>query len=147
MNFPHLSSILIVDDDEISNLFNKIFIGKLGLDVEVEFASNGKEALDRLNLTTISGKNEPIQLPCLLLLDVKMPVMNGWEFLKAYEESVSNVIRDEVVIVMLTTSKDEGDVIAAMNNPNVKKFLQKPLSEGKFKQLIDTHFTSINVEK
>ncbi len=147
MSLFNLSSILLVDDDEISNLFNKIFIGKLNLDVEVEIASNGKEALNLLSLVSENAVSESLQLPCLLLLDIKMPVMNGWEFLKAYEQNVSKTVRDEIVIVMLTTSEDEGDVISAMNNPNVKKFMKKPLSEEKFKQLIHTHFTKINVEK
>lgn len=143
----NLSSILLVDDDEISNLFNKIFIRKLNLDVEVVVASNGVEALDFLNSASKNVISDALQLPCLLLLDIKMPKMSGWEFLDAYEQSVHKHIRDEVVIVMLTTSEDEGDAIGAMNNQNVKEFLQKPLSEEKFTLLINTYYVKTNVEK
>lgn len=144
MSIPLLNSILLIDDDEISNLFNKIFIGKLNLDIAVDIVSNGQEALDFLNLGKDNEFNKSL-LPCLLLLDIKMPIMNGWQFLSAYEQNVSKAIRDEIVIVMLTTSEDEGDVIAAMKNSNVKEFIQKPLSEEKFKQLINTYFVKNNV--
>ena len=82
MSSPALKSILLVDDDKISNLFNKIFIGKLNLDIKVEVALNGKEALNFLTPTRKNIIGDTIQLPCLLLLDIKMPEMSGWEFLK-----------------------------------------------------------------
>lgn len=147
MYSPALKSILLVDDDEISNLFNKIFIGKLNLDIEVAIALNGLEALNFLKPRDKNVANILLQLPCLLLLDIKMPKMNGWEFLKAYEQSVAKAIRDEVVIVMLTTSQDEGDAIAAMKNSSIKKFMQKPLSEENFALLIKMYFSDTIVEK
>ena len=137
MNFLSLKSILLVDDDEISNLFNQIFISKLDVNVNVDVVLNGKEAIDFVT----SIRNSPnTLLPCLLLLDIKMPLMNGWQFLDAYESSVSQEVKDNIAIVMLTTSEDEGDAIKAMNNPNIKEFIQKPLSEEILFKLIDSHF-------
>lgn len=144
MTSNNIRSILLVDDDEISNLFNRIFIRKLNLDIEVEIASNGKDALDFLEKVNINATSDSNQFPCLLLLDIKMPKMNGWQFLKAFENNFSQAMRNNIVIVMLTTSQDEGDMIEAINNPIVKKFIQKPLSEEKFTQLIGTYFTNTN---
>lgn len=133
----NLSSILLVDDDEISNLFNQIFISKLRLSVDVDVVVNGKEALEFVTSFT----NTPnTLLPCLLLLDIKMPIMDGWQFLEAYQAQVRQEIKDNIVIVVLTTSEDEGDAIKAMNSPNIKEFIQKPLSEEIFFKLIETHF-------
>ena len=144
MNSPILSSILLVDDDEISNLFNKIFIGKLNLNVNVDFVLNGKEALDLL----IPSKDySTILMPCLLLLDIKMPIMNGWEFLKAYEEQVSPAIRQKIIIVMLTTSEDEADMIKAANNTNIREYINKPLSEKSIKKLIRKYFPKTKLDK
>lgn len=137
MNSPVLKSILFVDDDEISNLFNKIFIGKLNLNVKIHFVLNGREALDFLVLLENQGT---LLTPCLLLLDIRMPTMDGWEFLKSYEEQVAYEMRDKITIVMLTTSRDEGDMVKAMNNPNIKEFIQKPLSEKAIRGLIGTYF-------
>ena len=66
--------------------------------------------------------------------------MDGWQFLEAYHTQVPQNIKDNIIIVMLTTSEDEGDAIKAMNNPNIKEFIQKPLSEEIFLKLIETHF-------
>ena len=133
---PTLKSILLIDDDEISNLFNKIFINKLDLDIEVDVALNGSEAVEFLK-----GKTTGLLVPCLLLLDIRMPVMDGWEFLAAYDSLLDQDIKSQIVIAMLTTSEDEGDMIKALNNPHIKEVIKKPLSENKFNTLIKKFFT------
>ena len=144
MKSPSLNSILLVDDDEISNLFNKIFIAKLDLNVDVDFVLNGKEALDLL----IPSKHySTILMPCLLLLDIKMPVMNGWEFIKIYEKEVSVDVKNKTTIVMLTTSENEADKIEAMKNSNIKEFIQKPLSEKDIKYLVKKYFPNTKMKK
>lgn len=140
MSSPLLNSILLIDDDEISNLFNKIFVSKLDLDVKVDVALNGAEALAFLKEKIL---NKAV-LPCLLLLDIRMPVMNGWQFLEAYDTLLAQEMKDNIVIVMLSTSEDEADMIKAFNNPNIKDVLKKPLSESKFNTLIEKFFTEEN---
>lgn len=135
-----LKSILLVDDDEISNLFNKIFINKLNLDVEIQEALNGREAFTILR----SDNPNPIKTPCLLLLDVKMPIMDGWEFLGQYEKEVDNETRAQIVIIMLTTSEDQADLIRAMKNPLICEFIQKPLSERKITEIIKKYFKDVS---
>lgn len=139
MNSAALKSILLIDDDEISNLFNKIFISKLDLDVNVEVALNGAKAMDFLKERDLNGEHTLLE-PCLLLLDIRMPIMNGWEFLEAYDNLLNDEAKRSIVIVMLTTSEDEGDVIKAMNNPNIREIIKKPLSENKFNKLINKFF-------
>lgn len=131
-----IKSILLVDDDDLGNFLNKIFIEKLKLDVEVDVALNGAEALD-----LITDKEIALQSPCLLLLDIDMPVMNGWKFLECYDKLIDDSIKDQIVIVMLTVSVRQSDMIKAKNNPHIKEFVQKPLSEKIFADLIERHFT------
>ena len=65
--------ILIVDDDPDLREFLRLMLTSMGF--EVICAANGQEALD-----VLEGRN-----PDLILLDMKMPVMNGWEFCRAVD--------------------------------------------------------------
>lgn len=134
MSSPQLRSILLVDDDEISNLFNSIFIGKLYLDIEVHVVRNGAEALDFLN-----HRGNGFPRPALLLLDTRMPVLDGWEFLEAFTV-LDKEIKKGLSIVVLTTSHKERERAKGMKDPNIKAILQKPLSEKKLSQLIKKLF-------
>ena len=136
-----------MDDDHISILFNKIFISKLELDIEVDIAVNGQVALDFINGTESTKMKSSMLSPCLLLLDINMPTMNGWEFLDAYERTIKNSIKNEIFIVVLTTSEEEADRVKALDNPNVREFVQKPLSERKIKVLINTYFQGMETSR
>jgi len=140
MNTSNLKSILLVDDDEMGNLLNKIFIDQLNLDAEVDVALNGKEALDFLNEKGVDQKSL-LLTPCLLLLDINMPVMDGWEFLEHYERLIPENLKSKIAIVMLTTSEQEKDKIRALNNQNIREFVKKPLSESKINDLITSYFS------
>jgi len=126
-----LKSILLVDDDQANNFLNKIFIDHLQLDIEVDIALNGKEAITHINTSLIA--------PCLLILDLSMPVMDGWAFLEVYD-TFAQKIKDSVVIVILTISTEQEAQAKAKKNPNVVEFIQKPLSDVKFSNLIKRHF-------
>lgn len=131
-----IKSIFLVDDDDIANFLNKIFIEKLNLDLEVQVATNGEQALD-----LILDKNVFIPSPCLLLLDINMPRMNGWQFLEHYDKLADDRTKEEIVIVMLTSSEAESDMVKAQNSTHITEFVTKPLSENTFSRLINKHFT------
>jgi len=135
-NLEKLNSILLVDDDEINNILHSVFINKLDLDIEVNTVVNGQEAIDFI----LSEKEDELVLPCMVMLDLKMPVMNGWEFMKAYEDLVPKELKDQITIVLVTTSDDQEDRDKAMINEFVDDFSQKPLSDETFKQLIQNNF-------
>ena len=135
-NLDKLNSILLVDDDEASNFLHSIFINKLDLDVDVNSALNGQEALD-----FILGKGqEELQLPCMVMLDLRMPVMDGWQFIKAYEEQVPKHLQEQITIVLVTISDNKEDKDRAVTNEHIADFSQKPLSDETFKNLIQKHF-------
>lgn len=135
-----LRSVLLVDDDEASNFISKIFISKLQMGIDTHAVLNGKQALDFLDELVLNGKSG--FGPCLLLLDINMPIMNGWEFLDAYNERYPQAIKDHIVIVMITVSQDQKDFILASNSPLIKEYVQKPLSDLKMMGLIEKYFLS-----
>lgn len=130
-----VKSVLLVDDDDTTNFLNKFFINQVDSTLEINIALNGKEAIDFLLL---NGKND--LLPCLLILDTNMPVMDGWEFLEAFDEKFDASFKKNIKIVMLTSLDLERSVKKAMEAPNVADTAQKPLSDLKFRALLNKHF-------
>lgn len=123
-----MGKVLLVDDDLITNFLHKNMIEE-NLTDDIEIASDGKEALDVIH----KCMNASI-CPELILLDINMPVMNGFEFLEAFqkikEQPKSNVF-------LLTSSLSIQDLDRAKEY-NVKGYLSKPLTEDKLKRLVDT---------
>ena len=131
----NVKSILLVDDDESTNFINSVFIKKLDIDVDVYKALNGAEALEILE----ESIGDPDFFPCLIILDINMPVMNGWTFLDNYKK-LSPSIKNNCVIVMTTVSEDEKDLIRANKNQDIKEYFQKPMSDEKFSTLLNEYF-------
>lgn len=133
--FETLKSILLVDDDEASNFLHSIFINKLDIDIQVNAALNGQEALDYI----LNKGAEQIALPCMVMLDLRMPLMDGWEFIKKYEEQIPEHLKEQLMIVLVTISDNMNDKQRANDNPHIIDFAQKPLSDSTFKKLINKH--------
>ena len=131
----NVKSILLVDDDESTNFINSVFIKKLDIDVDVYKALNGAEGLEILEESI--GDHD--FFPCLIILDINMPVMNGWTFLDNYKK-LSPSIKNNCVIVMTTVSEDEKDLIRANKNQDIKEYFQKPMSDEKFSTLLNEYF-------
>lgn len=129
-------SVLLVDDDDTTNFLNRFFVRQVDTNLKVNTASNGKEAIEFLE----SSLNED-DIPCLLILDTNMPVMNGWEFLDAFGEKFDEGFKEKIIVVMLTALDTEETTTLALANPNVRDTAQKPLSDLKFKVLMNKHFS------
>lgn len=132
-----LSGVFLVDDDQTTNYLNQLLLRRSGVECPISVALNGREALDLLQERHEQAATED-DAPILLLLDVKMPVMDGFEFLAAYAE-LPPALRQSVVIVMLTTSLHPLDLGRAQKL-DVAGFLNKPLSKEKIHDLLQAHF-------
>ncbi len=132
---PQLSSIMLVDDDSTTNFLNQTLIKRMGVVEHLHVAENGAEALQALHQACV-----PLSASCpdLILLDMKMPVMNGIEFLEAYAQ-LPLTRRQGVVIVMLTTSLLPHDLERVQQLP-VAGVLNKPLTKDKLQALVEEYF-------
>ena len=63
----------------------------------------------------------------MLFLDINMPIMTGWEFMKEFEK-LNTLIKDQIFIYILSSSIDQEDKLKAKNHPDVVDYIEKPLS-------------------
>lgn len=121
------TEILLVDDDEITLMVSERFILKSGISASIKKFLNGKEAFDYLVVLDHAED-------CLVLLDINMPVMNGWAFLDAISK---NDRLSSVDVVILSSSVSDADKQHAATFPQVKRYLEKPVSSAMFERLKD----------
>ncbi len=135
-----LDSILLIDDDEMVNYLNKFVIKHANLTEKIVTSLNGKEALEFLSNTEKLESNGDTKVhPLLIFLDINMPVMDGWEFMEAYQKMDLSQ-KDKIIIVMLTTSANPDDRSRAKIFPEINEFRNKPLSKEILEDIMQKYF-------
>lgn len=129
------SMVIMIDDNEDDLLFTRIVFERSGADVNLKQFTSAQEALEFFKTTELPR-------PALVLLDINMPGMSGFDFLEAYE-ALPVDMRNSVVVVMLTSSIDDRDKERAVKFASVKGFVSKPLDRAEAGQLLKLMSTSV----
>ena len=116
-------TILLVDDMKSDNYLSSRVMRKVCPDCGITTRQGGQEALDYLNGEGTGQR----QFPDLILLDINMPRVSGWDFLDRFK-LLPEAVRKRTVVCMLTTSRSQEDRQKAARYPIIKKFLTKPLT-------------------
>lgn len=124
-------NILLVDDDEINNFISIKLIRKALFNADITACLNGKFAIDQLVEIQRKGTDK---LPDYILLDINMPIMNGWEFLDEYKRLGIDP-QGKTKIFIISSSVFSNDINKARSYPLVKSFISKPLSVDKIKEM------------
>ena len=119
-------TILLVDDDAPTNFLNRVLLEEWEMGAEIFEVENGKEALDFLQNSHVSTKENST----LILLDINMPVMNGFEFMSHFQ-NLSQEVKNNTHVVLLSTSLHPEDQQRASQCYELKGYLNKPLSQEK----------------
>lgn len=115
---------LIVDDDRSNNLICKCSIKRFTADAEILSFLEPEVALQFIR-NSYDGEYE--KLPTIIFLDINMPIISGWEFLKIFK-TLPNKLQEQFSVFMLTSSIDIRDQQKAEEDPLIKGFLRKPLN-------------------
>jgi len=124
-------SILLIDDNAADNRYNQIIMEEMNITDNIQLAETGQEALN------ILSQNETAH-PHLILLDINMPRMNGWEFLEAYKKLALNKETKDIVVV-LTTSMNPDDKKKAEQISGVAEFDIKPLTPAMLQSILEKY--------
>ena len=125
--------ILLVEDEDINNYIATKLIKKALPGSAVTSCSNGRQALELLTET----KNDTSKLPDIILLDISMPIMNGWQFLDEYNRKKIDPAGKSAIFI-LSSSVYSDDMNRARLYSQVKGFICKPLNVEKIRELFST---------
>lgn len=127
---------LLIDDDPIANLIHRKIIETAYMEMVEEIVpfSSAREALEFL-VENINFENKE---EYVVLLDINMPGINGWEFLELLNKSNSSCKN----VYILSSSVAQTDKAKAQNYPNVKGYITKPLSVPSLRYVLKEHLTA-----
>ena len=118
--------VFLVDDDPIQNMLTSKLIETVGMDIAYKVYQNGEEALDAIN----QGEK-----PKLILLDINMPIMDGWEFLEAYRDH-----KNPATVIMLSSSNMPEDRNRTNEFEFVHDYYLKPITTEDIRKILRKYF-------
>jgi CheY-like chemotaxis protein len=128
--------VMVIDDSDSDLYVAEHYLKKYFVAANVISAESAMEGLDYL----LQYANSVEQLPSIIFLDIRMPVMDGFEFLEKYKKLPSSV-HERCTVIMLSSSADPRDHERIKNDPFVKKFINKPLTKEKLQELLLANIT------
>ncbi|QDH80818.1 response regulator [Echinicola soli] len=125
-----IKSLCIIDDDPIYTFGVKKIIEMGNFNVNAMFYQNGHEAYEGLSSKIDNGES----MPDMILLDINMPIWNGWKFLDEFLKIQPDT---NITIYIISSSIDPNDTKKAKEYNIIKNFIVKPISIEKVKELLE----------
>lgn len=121
--------ICIIDDDNTCHFIARLLINKILAKPDILQFFNGQEAFDFIR----TRLHKPESLPNIILLDINMPIANGWRFLDMLRE-LENLYRPTIYIT--SSSQDQRDLSRLETYHEVKGFIPKPVSKQTLEHIL-----------
>lgn len=125
------NDVFVVDDDKIFHFIIKKLLVNNNINVTPFFFENGLQALEGIK----SKLDREEAQPDLILLDINMPILDGWQFLEEFK-SIKNKIQKEVVIYIISSSDNTVDRNRANDfKDEIKDYYLKPITVDGIKSI------------
>ena len=126
-----MKPILQVEDDANDVILLEHAMKNAGVTNPIQVVSDGRQAIDYLQGAGKFGDREQYPMPCLVLLDLKLPYVMGLDVLKWIRQQIGT----ELVVIMLTASAEEADIKTAYNL-GANAFLTKPSEASRLEEML-----------
>ena len=125
------NNVFVVDDDKIFHFIIKKLLTSNNINVNPSYFLNGLEALEGLKDKLNTGENQPD----LILLDINMPILDGWQFLEEFKK-LKDKLKKEITIYIISSSDNQTDLEKAEIFSNeVQNYYLKPISVDEIKSI------------
>ena len=128
---PRVANLWIIDNDPMVSFYIKRLTELGALADIITIYDSPRGAVDYLLL----HKSSLEHLPDIILLDIYMPEMDGWEFLQEFQK-IKDKLMKNVEIHIITSSNHPKDISRAQSFPEVKSYLQKPVTLEALQELV-----------
>lgn len=122
---------IIIDDSKLDCFIAEKIIRNTGRGDDIRSFTMAKEALSHVSKTAVAKGRKTI-----IIVDIQMPIMNGFEFVEAFEQ-LPEEQRKGYVLYMLSSSINENDLNRVQSYPSIKQFLNKPLTSNMLSTLLE----------
>ncbi|MDX1544952.1 MAG: response regulator [Christiangramia sp.] len=123
--------LYVVDDDEIFQFMVKKNIKAIDQDIEVITYTDGQKAMNGLKKDC-----KACHIPDIILLDINMPVMDGWQFLDFYDQLKYKIDKD-ISIYIISSSANPDDILRAQEMNDLSGYITKPVSREELENIIE----------
>lgn len=128
-----IDTLCLVDDDNTFQFLTEKLIETTNLVDQVKIFSNGLEAINFLK----SMQNNPEELPEIILLDIAMPIMDGWGFLEEFI-SLKPKLGKKIPVYILSSSINHQDIEKGKAIGEVTEFIIKPITREKLIEMVNS---------
>lgn len=123
--------VALVDDDRIYQFTTERMLQRLGVEIGFLWFKDGEEALAYIE----DHREKADELPDVLIVDINMPYMDGWQFLDAFR-AVRATLSKNIDIYMVSSSNDDRDVKRALTTEGVRDYVEKPITREKLSLIL-----------